>query len=262
MNAPRTLDWTDCHNHLHLLPVNAGIMAEMAAAGIRRCVVNATCEEEWAAVRQLAADFPGRIVPALGVHPWQAARAAAGWEERLEAALAADPAIVVGECGLDGAANVDRDIQRRVFRTQVRLAREYGRWLTVHLVRAWGDLQEVLRKEPPPPRFLMHGFSGSLETARELARRGAWFSSSGMLLGPRGAKALAVFRQLPRERIVLETDAPMMPPPPAWIAHPLPDNRNHPANLPLIATGLAGALGLEPQQLASIAATNAAALLR
>lgn len=261
MNAARRDDWTDCHNHLHLMPVDEGLMAEVAAAGIRRCVVNATCEEEWEVVLKLARSFPGWIIPALGIHPWQAARAAAGWEERLEMALAADPTVTVGECGLDGAVAVDRETQRRVFRKQVCLARQYGRLLTVHLVRAWGDLLADFGAEPPPPRFLMHGFSGSLETARQLARQGAFFSGGGMLLGPRGRRALAVFRQLPRERIVLETDAPMMTPPPAWTARPLPENRNHPANLPLIAAGLTQALNMNADELATTAAGNAAALI-
>jgi TatD DNase family protein len=96
----------------------------------------------------------------------------------------------------------------------------------------------------------MHSFGGSIETARRLIPLGAYFSFSGYFLSDRKAAVLDVFRQLPPDRILLETDAPDMLPPPDFITHPLPEKRNHPANLAAIGRALAAALGIEPERLA------------
>jgi len=102
----------------------------------------------------------------------------------------------------------------------------------------------------------MHSFGGSIEIARRLIPLGAYFSFSGYFLQSRKAKVLEVFRHLPRERILLETDAPDMLPPAEVITHPLPEHANHPANLPSIARGLAVALGMSPGDLSRLTAEN------
>ena len=111
---------------------------------------------------------------------------------------------------------------------------------------------------PAAAAFLMHSFGGSIETARRLIPLGACFSFSGHFLHPRKAAVLEVFRQLPRDRILLETDAPDMLPPDDIITHPLPENLNHPANLPAIGQALAAALGMSPADLAELTRNNAA----
>jgi TatD DNase family protein len=251
---------SDCHCHLHLLPAAVPVAEVVNGSGVARWVVNATCEAEWPVVAALAAAWPGRIIPAYGIHPWRAAEVTPGWETRLAGVLERDPAATVGECGLDGAIKVDMSLQRAVFRPQLRLARAMGRTLTIHAVRAWADLSAALAEEPPPARFLLHAYSGSVEMARQLARLGAWFSFNGSFLDPRRERVCEMFRHLPPDRIVIETDAPMMPPPPAWTSHPLADGANHPANLPRIAAGLARVLGRDPQSLGTALAANAARL--
>ena len=103
----------------------------------------------------------------------------------------------------------------------------------------------------------MHSFGGSIETARRLLPLGAFFSFSGYFLQLRKAAVLEVFKQLPPERILLETDAPDMRPPDEIVTHPLDENRNHPANLAAIGTALAAALGMTPAKLAATTAANA-----
>ena len=103
----------------------------------------------------------------------------------------------------------------------------------------------------------MHSFGGSIETARRLIPLGAYFSFSGHFLHPRKSAILEVFRQLPSDRILLETDAPDMLPPPEIITHPLPENQNHPANLPAIGRALADALKMTPEALANLTSENA-----
>jgi len=254
--------WIDCHNHLHFpcLGEASALLAAMRAAGVERCVVNATREGEWEAVAALAQSEPQAIVPAFGIHPWHAHEAGAQWRERLVGWLEKFPQAGVGECGLDRwVAAPGLELQTPLFLAQVRIARELRRTLTIHCVRAWGLLIDALAEEAPPPRFLLHSFAGSLETARRLLPLGAFFSFSGQFLQPRKATVLDVFRHLPRERIVLETDAPDMLPPPAYVSHPLPENRNHPANLPAVAGGLAATLGMRLEDLAELTTNNARA---
>jgi TatD DNase family protein len=255
--------WIDAHNHLHDPRLGAAgpLVCAMQAAGIRHCVVNATREADWAAVETLATAWPDFITPAFGIHPWHAHTAAGGWQERLAALLEKHPQATIGECGLDRWIECPAlEVQRPVFVAQLDLARQLDRPVTIHCLKAWGPLMEVLSQNPPP-RMLLHSFGGSWETARELTRLGAWFSFSGHFLHPRKAAVLDVFRKLPRERILVETDAPDMLPPPAQITHPLPDPLNHPANLPAIACALSAALGIDPEVFAARARSNTHAWL-
>jgi TatD DNase family protein len=254
------VSWTDSHNHLHdprlcdALPV----IAAMKAAGVGRCVVNATCEADWPAVGNLALAHPYFILPAFGIHPWKAHTATDGWCERLADLLDKHPQATLGECGLDKWVSFPpMDVQLPVFQAQLALSRETGRPLTIHCLKAWSLLLELLAAQAPP-RFLMHSFGGSLETARQLLPMGAWFSLSGYFLHPRKSGVLEVFRKLPRDRILLETDAPDMLPPAEIIRHPLPENLNHPANLPSIGQALASALGMQEDELAELTRANAA----
>jgi TatD DNase family protein len=252
--------WTDAHNHLQdpRLGDPAPIIAALRLAGVSRCVVNATCEADWPAVEMLAHDQPDLVRPAFGIHPWQAHTAASGWQNRLEALLEKYPQATVGECGIDSWITAPSlAIQLPVFLDQLRIARRLDRTLTIHCLKAWGALFDAFAAAPPPTRFLMHSYGGSIETARRLIPLGAYFSFSGHFLHPRKSAVLEVFRHLPHNRILLETDAPDMLPPPDCITHPLADPLNHPANLPAIGHALAAALGIPAADFAAITRENA-----
>jgi TatD DNase family protein len=253
--------WTDAHNHLQdpRLGDPAPVISAMQAAGVERCVVNATREDDWAAVENLALAYPDFVVPAFGIHPWQAHTAAEGWMDRLAVMLEKHPQASIGECGLDQwVSSPPIEVQRPVFIGQLRLARETDRPLTIHCLKAWGAMLDALSETPPPSRFLMHSFGGSIEIARRLIPLGAYFSLSGYFLHERKSAVHEVFRKLPRDRILLETDAPDMRPPHHHLTHPLPENLNHPANLPSIGNALAASLGMSPENLAELTRTNAA----
>ncbi len=252
--------WTDAHNHLQdpRLGDAEPVIAAMREAGVERCVVNATREADWLAVETLALVHPGFVVPAFGIHPWHAHTATEGWQGRLAALLQKHPLASIGEIGFDQwVSTPTMEIQRPVFIEQLRLARERLRPVTIHCLKAWGALFEAFA-EQPPPAFLMHSFGGSIETARRLIPLGAYFSFSGYFLHERKSTVLEVFRQLPHDRILLETDAPDMLPPENLVSHPLPERFNHPANLPAIGGALASALGIGIGKLADLTRENAA----
>lgn len=252
--------WTDSHNHLQdpRLGDAGPVIAAMKEAGVTRCVVNATREADWDAVEKLAMAEPDFVVPAFGIHPWHAHTASDGWQDRLRELLEKHPQATIGECGLDQwITKPALEVQRPVFMDQLRIGREMDRAVTVHCLKAWGALFDAFDESPPPPRFLMHSFGGSIEIAKRLIPLGAYFSFSGYFLQPRKAAVLDVFRQLPRDRILLETDAPDMLPPEEIITHPLEEKRNHPANLAAIGNALAEVLGMRAEDLADLTRENA-----
>lgn len=238
----------DSHNHLQSgsfgKPV-AELVQEMKSAGISGCVVNATRESDWEAVAELAVRFPDFVFPAYGIHPWYADTAAEGWEDRLRQRLENDPQATVGEIGVDGwVHSPGMDVQISVFRMQVKIAAETGRVMTVHCLKAWEELFQAMDEAKAwPEKFLMHSFGGSMEVAERLLKKGAWFSFSGYFLQERKRTLLEVFRQLPKNRILLETDAPDMMPPVGFVEFPLAENVNHPANLRRIAERFGKELG-------------------
>lgn len=250
----------DAHNHLQdrRLGDAAPVIAAMRDAGVSRCVVNATCEDDWVAVESLALAYPDFVIPAFGIHPWHAHLAADGWQARLTGMLKKHPLAGIGECGLDQwISSPTIEAQMPVFIDQMRIARQMDRALTLHCLKAWTPLFDAFDTAPPPSRFLMHSFGGSIETARRLLPYGAYFSCSGHFLHERKAKHIEVFKQLPSERILLETDAPDMAPPDAERSHPLTENLNHPANLLRIGQAVAGRLGMDVWTFADLTSRNA-----
>jgi TatD DNase family protein len=252
--------WTDAHNHLQdpRLGDPEPVVSAMRAAGVRQCVVNATCEADWPTVEALSLAHLDWVIPSFGIHPWHAHHVLPGWQERLETLLEKHPRAGLGECGLDQwVSSPSIGQQLPVFLDQLKIARRLERPLTVHCLKAWGRLIDTFAKSAPP-RFLMHSFGGSIEIARRLIPLGARFSCSGHHLHPRKAAALEIFRQVPEERIMVETDAPDMAPPECARTHSLPGILNHPANLSQIGCQLAERLGMTSQDFAALTTSNTA----
>ena len=247
----------DSHNHLQKFDDPATVISEMQAAGVVSCVVNGTGETDWNAVADLAETYPDFVRPAFGVHPWEAHLQSGRWKSRLEDFLDRFPQASVGECGLDGwVSEPPLDVQRELFLPQIAIARERELPLTIHALKAWQPLFDAFEKEAPPEKFLLHSFGGSVELIERLTRLGAYFSFSGYFLHPRKSKVLGAFKSVPHDKLLLETDGPEMTPPPEFMSHLRDDERNHPANLPKIAEGLAETLGMEPSELEAMTSEN------
>lgn len=251
--------WIDSHNHLQdpRLGEPGETIAAMREAGVAACVANATCEGDWARVAELAADFPDFVRPAYGIHPWHAHTATPGWQDRLRQQLEADPHASIGECGIDiWVSSPSLGVQMPVFIDQLEIASQTRCPLTIHCLKAWGPLLETLTAHPPTAPFLVHAFNGSLETARQLADLGAYFSFNGYFLHPRKQSLCETYQRIPLDRLLIETDAPSMRPPDAFITHILPEPLNHPANLPRIASALADLLHTSRTSLLEITSAN------
>ena len=256
----------DAHNHLHDIRFRhclEDLPAAMQAAGIKRCVVNGTCEEDWQDVLELSELFPDLVLPSLGLHPWKAATRSPAWDQKLESMLqSASGSVFLGECGLDRwMKDPDLKAQTEVFTLQLKLATKLNLPLSIHCLRAWGPLLEILRAQPCPARgFLLHSYGGSPELVDELVSLGAYFSFSGPTLAPRRQKQRHALNRVPVARLLCETDAPDMVPPARFRSHEVHDRDglalNHPANLAPIVNGIGRLLGHEATDFASILEQN------
>jgi TatD DNase family protein len=273
------MQFLDAHNHLHdawLAPHLDDLAAQLPALGLRRAVVNGAREDDWPVVSKLSLRLPW-VIPSFGLHPWAAGNRSARWLGRLRAALAAHPAAHVGEIGLDrwmldrarpddprlaGLRRAPLDEQSEILAAQLALAVEHNRAATLHCLDAWGALVDLLEKTPRPPRgFLLHAYAGPVEMVPRFVRLGAYFSFNPAFIHDPKKRHAAAFAAIPADRLLAETDAPAMPPPPAARLRSLPpaptgETLNHPANIIAAHTALAAIRGLPVEQLATQLAAN------
>ena len=181
---------------------------------------------------ELAQQYP-HVYAAVGWHPEEAEN----WDENSLPAireLAKQPKVcAIGEIGLDYYWDATyRERQKEMFRAQIELALELDLPVIVHDREAHGDSLEIVR-DYPALRGVFHCFSGSVEMARELLRRGWYLGFDGPITYKNAARAPEVIRICPMERILLETDSPYLAPVPNR------GQRNDSRNLPYIAATVA-----------------------
>ncbi len=274
----------DAHNHLQDERFDGcrdRVLDEARQAGVRRMGVNGASAEDWPGVEQLARAHPDLVVPSVGWHPWYLHEQQPGWEAEFEGWLDRVPGVFVGEIGLDrwileqSPAMRSRfapalglieptpfERQVEVFRFQWEVAVRRQLPVSIHCLQCWGVLLELLRGHAGlPPGFLLHSYGGPVELVRDFAKLGAYFSFPGYFLHERKARQREVFRHIPPDRLLVETDAPDQLPPACFVTYPLPgatDERplNHPANLGSIQAGLAEVLGEDPETLGARVEAN------
>ena len=181
---------------------------------------------------ELAQQYP-HVYAAVGWHPEEAEN----WDENSLPAireLAKQPKVcAIGEIGLDYYWDTTyRERQKEMFRAQIELALELDLPVIVHDREAHGESLEIVR-DYPALRGVFHCFSGSVEMAQELLRRGWYLGFDGPITYKNAARAPEVIRICPMERILLETDSPYLAPVPNR------GKRNDSRNLPYIAATVA-----------------------
>jgi TatD DNase family protein len=224
---------------------------------------NGTAEDDWQDVLDLATAHTD-ILPFFGLHPWFVKDRSPDWLTNLRSFLDAVPS-AIGEIGLDRHIQ-DRDeaAQEEVFRAQLALAVDRELPVTIHCLKAWGWLLDVLADIPSLPPMLIHAYGGSAEVVQPLTTMGAYFSFGGSVLGQNHLRARAALQAVPLDRLLIETDAPALLPPEPYRPHALEtadgERYNEPANLPAIAEGVAELLRVSSGSLIAITAENAARL--
>lgn len=223
----------DSHVNLHAPQFDEdrdAVIARAREAGVRLMVNISDRVSNFDKVRALA-DEPD-IWCTVGTHPHEA-KEDPGLSAETLIRLAADPRVVgIGECGLDFHYDLSpRDIQAQVFRAHVVAARETGLPLVVHTREADDEMGRILEDEYArgPFRLLMHCYTSGADLARRAAAMGAWFSVSGIATFKAAEDVREVIREMPGDRIIVETDCPYLAPvphrgrrnEPAYIGHVL-----------------------------------------
>ena len=198
---------------------------------------------------ELAQQYP-HVYAAVGWHPEEAEN----WDENSLPAireLAKQPKVcAIGEIGLDYYWDATyRERQKEMFRAQIELALELDLPVIVHDREAHGDSLEIVR-DYPALRGVFHCFSGSVEMAQELLRRGWYLGFDGPITYKNAVKALDVIAACPADRMLLETDSPYLAP------MPNRGKRNDSRNLPYIAARIAEIKGMTTEQVAEVTLQN------
>lgn len=247
------------------------VRARAASAGIAMCVIPAVAAFNFKTVRELAHRQGDAY--ALGIHPLCTRDAHEADLATLAAELEArrgDPRLVaVGEIGLDFFVDgLDPDKQARFFHAQLQLAREHALPVIVHVRRSVDQVLKHLRQVggSAPWQGIAHAFNGSEQQAQACLQLGLKLGFGGALTFDRALQLRRLAATLPDDAIVLETDAPDIPP--HWLyrtqeqrAAGLPQGRNEPAELPRIAAALAALRSTGVAEVAAMTTRNALAAL-
>ncbi len=272
-------DWIDTHCHIDAPEFDAdqaGVRARAAGRGVAHCVYPAVEVANFEAVRQAAHAYGDSY--ALGIHPLYVGRAADGDLAALDAQLHAcrdDPRLVaVGEIGLDYfvPALCEPDMRARqehFYREQLRLARRHGLPVILHVRRSADRLLAGLRAVQAgatPWSGLAHAFAGSAQQADGFLQLGLRLGFGGAVTFERALQLRRLASTLPLDALVLETDAPDIPP--HWLyrtaaqrAEGAAQGRNEPGELPAIGAAVAALRGMMAPALARATRENACAAL-
>jgi len=250
--------FTDTHCHLDAAEfgdTQADIVRDATASGVGRIVVPSVARGNFDTVRKLCLLYP-HCSPAYGIHPMYTDDATPGDLDVLRDFLQQHKPVAVGEIGLDFfIPHYDQTRQEHFFVEQLKLAREFDLPVLLHIRRAQDTILKHLR-QIRVRSGIAHAFNGSRQQADEFIKLGFKLGFGGAMTHSRATKLRELATTLPLDSIVLETDAPDIPP--DFLERGLP---NEPKYLPRIAQTLAGLRGMSLEQVALATTANALSML-
>jgi TatD DNase family protein len=248
----------DTHCHLDVAEFDADRHAVLQRAiqrGVCGIVIPGVSSSGWSGLRDFCAS-DSRLFPAYGLHPVYLEQHKATDLQALETWLEREPAVAVGEIGLDYyVEGLDHERQQVLFEKQLQLARAAGLPVLLHVRKAHDQVLATL-KRIGVCGGIAHAFSGSLQQAAQYRDLGFRFGFGGMLTFERSSRLRALARDLPLDDLVLETDAPDM----TVVQHR--GERNSPEYLPYCLAALAGIRDEPVEELARRTTANAREVLQ
>jgi TatD DNase family protein len=251
----------DSHCHLdYFTPAELpDVLARAAAAGVGEMVTIGTTLAQSERLPSMIEEHPN-LWCTIGVHPHHAAEAPIPTPETLAAMVEHPRVIGIGESGLDYFYDKSpRDVQAENFRAHIRGARLAGVPLCIHARDADDDIALILKQEQDNGGkfdFLLHCFSSGRGLAEAALAMGGYVSFSGILTFPRSEELRKIARDVPLDRLLVETDAPYLAP------VPFRGKRNEPAWVAHTAKVLAELRGMSPESLADLTTGNFRRLFR
>ena len=246
----------DTHAHLYDQRYDddrAEMIARAAEAGVTQII---SMGDTMAASAQVVADaeqYPA-LYAAVGIHPESACVLTDAERAQLLTWAKHPKVVAIGEIGLDYYWEKDpkaRALQRELFVTQLNLARAAGLPVCIHDREAHGDTLAILQAVGRDLKGVLHCYSGSLETARELWKLGYYIGIDGPLTFKNAGKLPAIVREAPQDKLLIETDSPYLAPVPKR------GKRNEPAYLVHIAAKIAELRGESVEEVARYTTENA-----
>lgn len=244
----------DSHCHLDYFQGEdlAGVLARAAAAGVGEMVTIGTRLTRSAEMRALA-EAHANVWCTVGIHPHNAGEGEVPTPEAIVAETHHPKVIGIGESGLDYFYDkAPRDRQQAGFRAHIRAARLSGLPLCIHARDADADIAAILREEAGQGAFpfLLHCFSSGRGLAEAALALGGYISFSGILTFPKSQEIRDIARDVPRERLLVETDAPYLAP------VPFRGKRNEPGHVAHTAKVLAEVHGMGAGEMAELTTAN------
>ena len=250
----------DSHCHLDYFSAELdAVLSRAAEAGVGEMVTIGTTMDQSLAIRGLA-EAHDTVWCTVGVHPQSVAKAPVPTPEALAALADHRKVIGIGESGLDYFyETAPREVQQASFRAHIRAARLADVPLCIHARAADDDVASILRQEREeggPFDFLLHCFSSGRGLAEAALELGGYVSFSGILTFPKSDENREIARDVPAERLLVETDAPYLAP------VPFRGKRNEPSYVAKTAAVLAELRGMTPEALAALTTQNFRRLFR
>jgi TatD DNase family protein len=250
----------DSHCHIDMPQFDAdrdAVVERARAAGVQSMLIVGGVDEDAGHRRALGVARAFGLPVSAGIHPHEARLATDAIYDELSGLAREGRIVAIGEIGLDfHYDHSPRDAQREVFRRQVRLAREVGLPVIVHTREADDETANLLEEERAGETGgVIHCFTGGEDLARRALALGFFISFSGIVAFPRAAVIQGVARTVPTDRLLIETDAPFLAPPPHR------GKRNEPAFVGEVARKIASLRGTSIESIGSAAIANFGRLL-
>jgi TatD DNase family protein len=248
----------DTHCHLDLPQYDQDrdqVLSRAQQAGVQAQIIPAIQASTWPRIRQLCAGHP-QLYPSYGMHPMFMQAHEQTHIAELDRWLKTEPAVAVGECGLDFyIKDPDRSGQLELFEAQLELAQRHRLPVIIHARKAVEEVINSLRHFSGI-KGVLHSYSGSEQQAGRLIEMGFYLGFGGPVTYPRATRLQRLVQALPLEALLLETDAPDQPD----SRHR--GERNEPAHLGEILASISQLRGISPQALAAATRANARQLFR
>jgi TatD DNase family protein len=210
------MTWIDVHTHLNFLEISPEqALSEAKQAGVERVITIGTEPKDHQVVLDLAQKYFPQVVCTLGIHPHEAALFTPEVETFFRAHLQAKEVVAVGEIGLDYYYNnAPAEVQKRAFRSQLKLAQEFSLPVEIHTRDAEADTVEILKEFGGQVRGIIHCFTGTKWLAEQVLNLGLDISFSGVVTFKKADELREVVKFVPLSRLHVETDAPFLAPMP------------------------------------------------
>lgn len=230
MNAPKSPRFFDSHCHLDFSDFGhaaerAGLWRQCQDQGITELLIPGVEPKQWPTLGQLVDALEG-VYFALGIHPWFANDLDSFKNDNskmdtLSDALLAQlnksqlltkpQCVAIGECGMDAMIDTDLSWQEQLLEAHVQLACDLDKPLIIHVRKTHNPTLQLLSRYRPSAGGVIHGFTGSIDLAKQYWQLGFYLGIGGSITYPRANKTRNTVQAMPLESLLLETDAPDMP---------------------------------------------------